>query len=71
MHTAEVESRNDLTNRAIDVLTQTLSDENVLLMKLRNCHWNVAGPHFRPASLVVRGTVRHTRDSHRSSRGAH
>jgi starvation-inducible DNA-binding protein len=47
MHTAEVESRNDVTNRAIDVLAQTLSDENVLLIKLRNCHWNVAGPHFR------------------------
>jgi starvation-inducible DNA-binding protein len=24
-----------------------LSDENVLLIKLRNCHWNVAGPHFK------------------------
>jgi starvation-inducible DNA-binding protein len=47
MQTAELEPRNDLTIRAIDVLTQTLSDENVLLIKLRNCHWNVAGPHFR------------------------
>jgi starvation-inducible DNA-binding protein len=47
MQTAEVESRNSVTNRAIDVLTQTLSDENVLLIKLRSCHWNVAGPHFR------------------------
>jgi starvation-inducible DNA-binding protein len=52
MRTAEVESRNDLTNRAIDILTQTLSDENVLLMKLRNCHWNVAGPHFRQLHLL-------------------
>jgi starvation-inducible DNA-binding protein len=52
MHTAEVESRNDLTSRTIDVLTQTLSDENVLLMKLRNCHWNVAGPHFRQLHLL-------------------
>ena len=47
MQTVEMESRNDLTKRSIDVLTQTLSDENVLLVKLRNCHWNVAGPHFR------------------------
>ena len=52
MHTAEVESRNDVTNRAIDVLAQTLSDENVLLIKLRNCHWNVAGPHFRQLHLL-------------------
>jgi starvation-inducible DNA-binding protein len=47
MQIAEIESRNDLRNRSVDVLTQTLSDENVLLIKLRNCHWNVAGPHFR------------------------
>ena len=47
MQTAEVESRTGFTNRSIDVLTQTLSDENVLLTKLRNCHWNVAGSHFR------------------------
>jgi starvation-inducible DNA-binding protein len=47
VQTPEMQSRNGLTNRTIDVLTQTLSDENVLLMKLRNCHWNVAGPHFR------------------------
>ena len=47
MQTAEIELRNGLTNKAIDVLTQTLSDENVLLIKLRNCHWNIAGPHFR------------------------
>jgi starvation-inducible DNA-binding protein len=47
MQTVEMESRNDLRKRSIDVLTQTLSDENVLLVKLRNCHWNVAGPHFR------------------------
>jgi starvation-inducible DNA-binding protein len=47
MQTAEMESRNSLANRAVDALTQTLSDENVLLLKLRNYHWNVAGPHFR------------------------
>jgi starvation-inducible DNA-binding protein len=47
MQTAESESRNDLTSRSVDVLNQILSDENVLLIKLRNCHWNVAGPHFR------------------------
>jgi starvation-inducible DNA-binding protein len=47
MQTAEMQSTNDLTNSSIDVLTQTLADENVLLIKLRNCHWNVAGPHFR------------------------
>jgi starvation-inducible DNA-binding protein len=46
MQTAEVELRNGLTNRSVEVLAQTLSDENVLLIKLRNCHWNVAGPHF-------------------------
>ncbi len=47
MQTAEMQSTNDLTNRSVEVLTQTLADENVLLIKLRNCHWNVAGPHFR------------------------
>jgi starvation-inducible DNA-binding protein len=47
MQTVDMESTNDLTRRSADVLTQTLSDENVLLVKLRNCHWNVAGPHFR------------------------
>jgi starvation-inducible DNA-binding protein len=47
MQTAEMQSTNGLANRSIEVLTQTLADENVLLMKLRNCHWNVAGPHFR------------------------
>lgn len=47
MQTAATQSRNDVTNRSIDVLTQTLADENVLLIKLRNHHWNVAGPHFR------------------------
>jgi len=31
----------------LGVLRQTLSDEQVLLLKLRNCHWNVTGPHFR------------------------
>ena len=31
----------------ISVLNQVLSDEQVLLMKLRNYHWNVTGPHFR------------------------
>ena len=31
----------------IDVLTQVLSDEHLLYIKLRNCHWNVEGPHFR------------------------
>jgi starvation-inducible DNA-binding protein len=31
----------------IDVLTQVLSDEHVLYMKLRNYHWNVEGPNFR------------------------
>jgi starvation-inducible DNA-binding protein len=30
----------------IDVLTQALSDEHLLYIKLRNCHWNVEGPHF-------------------------
>ena len=47
MQAAEMESRNSLADRAADALTQTLSDENVLLLKLRNYHWNVAGPHFR------------------------
>ncbi len=47
MHAAEIERRNSLANRAADALTQTLSDESVLLLKLRNYHWNVAGPHFR------------------------
>jgi starvation-inducible DNA-binding protein len=47
MQTAEMQSTNALTDSSIDVLTQTLADENVLLIKLRNCHWNVAGPHFR------------------------
>jgi starvation-inducible DNA-binding protein len=31
----------------ISVLNQVLSDEHVLLMKLRNYHWNITGPHFR------------------------
>ena len=31
----------------VNVLTQVLSDEHVLCMKLRNCHWNVEGDHFR------------------------
>ncbi|MEO8098540.1 MAG: DNA starvation/stationary phase protection protein [Acidobacteriota bacterium] len=31
----------------LGVLKQTISDEQVLLMKLRNCHWNVTGPNFR------------------------
>jgi starvation-inducible DNA-binding protein len=31
----------------VTVLTQILSDEHVLYMKLRNCHWNVDGPYFR------------------------
>ena len=47
MQTAEMQLTNGLTNSSIDVLTQTLADENVLLIKLRNCHWNVAGLHFR------------------------
>ena len=47
MQTAEVEAKNHVMNRSIDVLTQTLSDESVLLTKLRNYHWNVAGPHFQ------------------------
>jgi starvation-inducible DNA-binding protein len=29
------------------VLNQVLSDEHVLLTKLRNYHWNVTGSHFR------------------------
>jgi starvation-inducible DNA-binding protein len=47
MQTAEMQSTNGFVNRSINVLTQTLADENVLLIKLRNCHWNVAGEHFR------------------------
>jgi starvation-inducible DNA-binding protein len=47
MQTAEMQSTNGLTNSSVDVLTQLLADENVFLMKLRNFHWNVAGPHFR------------------------
>lgn len=31
----------------IDVLTQIVSDEHVLYIKLRNCHWNVEGARFR------------------------
>ena len=34
---------------AIGVLTQVLSDEQVLVTKLRNYHWNVVGPSFRAA----------------------
>jgi starvation-inducible DNA-binding protein len=47
MQTADMQSTDGLTNTSIEVLSQTLADENVLLMKLRNYHWNVAGPHFR------------------------
>ena len=34
-------------DNTISVLNQVLADEHVLLMKLRNFHWNVTGPHFR------------------------
>jgi len=36
----------------ISVLNQILSDEHVLLMKLRNYHWNVTGPRFRELHAV-------------------
>ena len=47
MQTAEKQSTHDSTKTSIDVLTQTLADENVLLIKLRKYHWNVAGANFR------------------------
>ena len=41
------ESRPGVRSYAIGVLTQILSDEQVLVVKLRNYHWNVVGPSFR------------------------
>jgi starvation-inducible DNA-binding protein len=37
----------DAGKTAIGVLAQILSDEHVLVTKLRNYHWNVDGPSFR------------------------
>ena len=44
---AHSDSRPGARNAAIGVLTQILSDEQILVMKLRNYHWNVVGPSFR------------------------
>jgi starvation-inducible DNA-binding protein len=41
------ELRPGTRNAAIRILTQVLSDEQVLVIKLRNYHWNVVGPSFR------------------------
>ena len=41
------ESKQGVRSDAIGVLTQILSDEQVLVVKLRNYHWNVVGPSFR------------------------
>ncbi|MEL6270091.1 MAG: DNA starvation/stationary phase protection protein [Chloroflexota bacterium] len=32
----------------VELLSKTLADQHVLYMKLRNYHWNVIGPHFKP-----------------------
>jgi len=42
----EIGIKNVTASVTIDALTQVLSDEHVLYIKLRNCHWNVTGPHF-------------------------
>lgn len=34
--------------RVVTVLEALLADEHVLYLKLRNAHWNVTGPHFKP-----------------------
>ena len=50
---AEITPELGITNASVrapvnvlTVLTQVLSDEHVLYIKLRNYHWNVTGPHF-------------------------
>jgi starvation-inducible DNA-binding protein len=51
MNTTVVEPGIAITRATHDatlgVLTQVLSDEHVLYMKLRNYHWNVEGAHHR------------------------
>jgi DNA-binding ferritin-like protein len=57
MQTAEMQSTNSFTNSSIDVLTQTLADENVLLIKVRNYHWNVAGRTFGSFTRFLRNSA--------------
>jgi starvation-inducible DNA-binding protein len=47
MQAVHSELRQGARQAAIGVLTQILSDEQVLVIKLRNYHWNVVGPSFR------------------------
>ena len=42
----EIGITNTRLHTTVAVLTQVLSDEHVLYIKLRNYHWNVTGPHF-------------------------
>ena len=44
--TPEIGITNTRLNTTVAVLTQVLSDEHVLYVKLRNYHWNVTGAHF-------------------------
>jgi len=42
----EIGITNTRLHTTVAVLTQVLSDEHVLYIKLRNYHWNVTGQHF-------------------------
>ena len=49
-------------DNTISVLNQVLADEHVLLMKLRNFHWNVTGPHFRELHALFDEQKSYSRD---------
>ena len=44
--TINIGLENDNREKVIEILNQTLADQHVLYIKLRNYHWNVEGIHF-------------------------